>query len=301
MSALSLISRHPVATWRLWHAGLVGSGLVAYVTADEDTYALHQFSGYLFAVLAVGRLIVAAAPGIRGPWRLPQPGGKAAAPARLTRGAMFQRVRPLMTAVLIGVLLAAGLSGVGADWIHRLEKLHEAVGEATPWVVLAHVAVVVALLARLPQGLRRMATPQRALSALAAAGLLATLMGAAPPARAADPQQALLGVFTERAKAATPGFAGFDPKRGEALFLSRNTANPELPSCASCHTQDPRASGRHAKTGRAIDPMAPSVNRERFTDLAQVDKRLGRDCETVLGRACTPLEQGDFVAFMLSR
>ncbi|NCU21772.1 DUF1924 domain-containing protein, partial [Candidatus Falkowbacteria bacterium] len=31
------------------------------------------------------------------------------------------------------------------------------------------------------------------------------------------------------------------------------------------------------------------------------DKRLGRDCETVLGRACTPLEQGDFVAFMLSR
>ena len=41
---------------KLWHAWLAGGYLVAYVTADEDTYAMHLFAGY--AVLAAIAVLI---------------------------------------------------------------------------------------------------------------------------------------------------------------------------------------------------------------------------------------------------
>ena len=47
--------------------------------------------------------------------------------------------------------------------------------------------------------------------------------------------------------------------------------------------------------------MAVSVTPDRFTDLAKVEKWFRRNCNTVLGRECTPAEKGDFIAFMTSQ
>ena len=69
-------------------------------------------------------------------------------------------------------------------------------------------------------------------------------------------------------------------------------------SCTSCHTDNPKNAGRNAKTGRPIDPVAVSVNPSRFTDAGDVEKQFTRDCKSVLGRACTPLEKGDYITFM---
>jgi hypothetical protein len=44
--------------------------------------------------------------------------------------------------------------------------------------------------------------------------------------------------------------------------------------------------------------MAVSVNPARLTDIGEVEKRFRRDCKNVLGRACTPVEKGDFVTFL---
>jgi hypothetical protein len=61
--------------------------------------------------------------------------------ARKQRSPLFA----LMAAILlIGTALAAA-SGAAADFIVRLEDLHEALGEIALWLVLGHVAIVAML------------------------------------------------------------------------------------------------------------------------------------------------------------
>jgi hypothetical protein len=58
--------------------------------------------------------------------------------------------------------------------------------------------------------------------------------------------------------------------------------------------------GKHAKTNKAIEPMAPSVNPKRFSDPANVEKWFRRNCNDALGRACTTQDKGDFITYLLS-
>ena len=91
-----------------------------------------------------------------------------------------------------------------------------------------------------------------------------------------------------------------DAARGKALFTDNHTGGkPDTPSCTTCHTNDPRTGGK-ARTGKAIEPMAPSANPARFTDTAKVDKWFGRNCNSVLGRDCTALEKADVIAWLAS-
>ena len=94
--------------------------------------------------------------------------------------------------------------------------------------------------------------------------------------------------------------AGFAPsaKRGETLFRQRFAHNDKMPTCTSCHTDSPLNAGQHAVTGKAIRPLAVAANGERFADQAKVEKWFGRNCKEVVGRACTPGEKADFVAFV---
>ena len=122
--------------------------------------------------------------------------------------------------------------------------------------------------------------------------LLAVGVSAGEPAR-----DKILDGYATQARQAAPDFAGFSAERGRALYLGPHAGgNPD--SCAACHTPDPAAMGRHYRTGRAIEPMAVRANPARFTDPTEVEKRFARDCKNVLGRACTPLEKGDFITFL---
>lgn len=98
-------------------------------------------------------------------------------------------------------------------------------------------------------------------------------------------------------RAADPGFAGFSAPRGQAWFSARHGTDW---SCSTCHTVNPMAAGRHATTGRSITPLAPAANPERLTDVAKIEKWFKRNCADVLGRACTPVEKGDVVAYLTS-
>lgn len=89
----------------------------------------------------------------------------------------------------------------------------------------------------------------------------------------------------------------FTVAAGEKLY---NTVGPKQLACASCHTASPKNVGKHAKTNKAIDPLAPSVNAKRFTDAANVEKWFKRNCNDALGRACTTQEKGDFMTYVLS-
>jgi len=127
-----------------------------------------------------------------------------------------------------------------------------------------------------------------ALMLMAAAGL------AVQPAFAETPTEVLAALQKEAAT--TAGFQGFSATRGEQFFKTRHGNEW---SCSSCHTDNPAAPGKHAKTGKAIEPLAPSANAERFTNPKKVEKWFKRNCNDVLGRACTAQEKGDVLAYLL--
>lgn len=127
--------------------------------------------------------------------------------------------------------------------------------------------------------------------ALSACTLLLTA-----PAFAETPQEILDG-YTTQAKSADPAFSAFDATRGELFF--KNTHGNDW-SCASCHTQNPAEAGKHAKTDKPIEPLAPSANAERFTEPKKVEKWFKRNCGDVLDRECTALEKGDVLTYLLT-
>ena len=135
------------------------------------------------------------------------------------------------------------------------------------------------------------------LTALVFLSATATLAVAAPgPA-----QQAQLNTYSALAKAADPAFAGFSAERGKTLFLAKFTSGKaDTPSCTTCHTADPKKPGQ-TRAGKAIEPMAISMKADRYSVPAETEKWFGRNCDSVLGRACTPLEKGDFITFMVGQ
>jgi hypothetical protein len=88
-----------------------------------------------------------------------------------------------------------------------------------------------------------------------------------------------------------------NPAAGQSFF---NAKHGREWSCASCHTAQPIASGKHASTGKTIAALAPAFNPERFTDTAKTEKWFRRNCNDVLARECTAGEKADVLAWLLS-
>jgi hypothetical protein len=106
--------------------------------------------------------------------------------------------------------------------------------------------------------------------------------------------------YEGQAKKSDKSFAGFSAERGKKFFLAETTnGKGEKISCATCHTTDPKKSGK-TKAGKPIDPMAASANSKRYTDKQKVEKWFKSNCKDVYERECTPLEKGDFITFMKS-
>ena len=127
--------------------------------------------------------------------------------------------------------------------------------------------------------------------------LLAACIGTAH----ADPRRdAILASLAAKAKAENPAFKAFDTGAGKAFFVaSHSGGKPDTPSCTTCHTKDPRASGQ-TRVGKAIKPMAVSVNPDRFTDPATIEKWFTRNCNSVLGRDCSAEERGNIITYLSS-
>lgn len=92
----------------------------------------------------------------------------------------------------------------------------------------------------------------------------------------------------------------FSADRGKAFWTTKHTpvAGEPARSCSSCHSADLKKTGKHIKTGKIIQPMAPSVNPDRLSDSRKMKKWLLRNCKWVLGRVCSAQEKGDVLTFM---
>ena len=135
-----------------------------------------------------------------------------------------------------------------------------------------------------------MNTPNRSARLQRIAVLLATLALAVAGAHAESPAQIRDGYAK---------LAGTSPQaaRGQQFFSSRHGTDW---SCSSCHGSVPTVTGKHASTGKAIQPLAPAFNAERFSNPAKVEKWFRRNCNDVLGRECTAAEKADVLAWLLT-
>jgi hypothetical protein len=97
--------------------------------------------------------------------------------------------------------------------------------------------------------------------------------------------------------------AAGDAGAGKTAWTQQHTpAGADGPrSCATCHHADLTQPGKQANTGKPIEPMAVSVNPQRLTDPAKVEKWFGRNCRWTLGRDCTDTEKADFLAYIRSQ
>ena len=126
--------------------------------------------------------------------------------------------------------------------------------------------------------------------------MAALLLALGGPALAEVPPDYLRSLQAE-ARRADPALNAFSSSRGEGWFNARHGTDW---SCSTCHTGNPLAAGRHAITGRPIAPLAPAANPARLTDVDRIEKWFKRNCNDVLGRACTPAEKGDVIAWLTS-
>ncbi len=94
------------------------------------------------------------------------------------------------------------------------------------------------------------------------------------------------------------GAGPFSAAAGEQLWHSSSTHAGDKRSCTSCHGENLRQKGKHATTGKVIEPMAPSVNPTRLSDAAKIEKWFRRNCNWTLGRECTAQEKGDLLEYL---
>lgn len=120
--------------------------------------------------------------------------------------------------------------------------------------------------------------------------LAALALAGAGLAQAATPADTLASYVTLAGATASA-------QRGEQLFTRSHGREW---SCASCHGAQPVQAGKHASTGKPIEPLAPAFNAQRFTDAAKSEKWFRRNCNDVLGRECSAGEKADVLAWLLT-
>ncbi len=120
--------------------------------------------------------------------------------------------------------------------------------------------------------------------------VLLTATAAGSVTRAGTPAELLAGYAAQGTEAPSP-------KAGQQFFNNRHGREW---SCASCHGAVPTQTGKHASTGKPIDPLAPAFSVERFTDAAKAEKWFRRNCNDVLGRTCSQAEKADVLSWLLT-
>jgi len=91
-----------------------------------------------------------------------------------------------------------------------------------------------------------------------------------------------------------------DAQRGQTLWTKKFKGDARFPerSCASCHTANLKQKGKHVKTQKTIEPMAPSVGSKRLTSTREIKKWFKRNCKWTLGRECTAAEKADLLTYI---
>jgi hypothetical protein len=133
--------------------------------------------------------------------------------------------------------------------------------------------------------------------------VLAAFLGLAVLSAQADTTNAekLAKKYVGIAKSVNPEYKGTSVFDGK-LFYNRKIklGNSKETSCASCHSANPADLGKHIVTGKAIKPLSPVVNPNRFTDLDKVEDQFTQHCNDIIGTDCAAKEKADYIAYVMT-
>ena len=114
--------------------------------------------------------------------------------------------------------------------------------------------------------------------------------------------QEFMNTLKEEAKKQNPNFKEFDYDRGEKIFTSEHIGKKgKLISCVTCHTNNLSNKGKNEHTNKVIEPLSPSANADRFTEVKEVKKWLRRNFKDVYVRAGTSQEKGDVITYIINQ
>jgi hypothetical protein len=118
--------------------------------------------------------------------------------------------------------------------------------------------------------------------------IFAAIVIAAGTAAAAQSPIEQLDTYREQ------GIEQVDSVRGKGLWYAPVNER----SCTHCHGDNPADTGKHAKTGKWIAAMAPSVNPERYRSARKIEKWFLRNCKWTFGRECNTQEKADILTWL---
>jgi hypothetical protein len=124
--------------------------------------------------------------------------------------------------------------------------------------------------------------------------LFCCLLAAVPRAMASPASDAEFAQFKSE------GAGNFSAERGRQNWTREMLSREgEKRSFTTCHGSNLTQPGTHATTHKVIQPMAASVNVERYTDQKKTEKWFKRNCEWTWGRECTVQEKGDILMYLM--
>jgi len=320
---------------RIFHWSLVTAFAVAWLTAEDDFADLHTTAGYLIMGLVAFRLVwgVIGTRHARFTSFVRSPGAALAylKDLALFRGKAYVGHNPAAAWMVIALLVSLTLTGVSGMMLYGadegqgpmaavmapyhdledpLEEAHEVLAGFTLFLVGLHLAGILASsFVHRENLIRAMVTGRKevhmdtdddetgaagAWKGRAAAGVVLLLVLAAAGQGLAGQSMVPDRLDAYRAQGAGP----FTVEAGRTLWNGTYTVEGKKTQCADCHTADMTKPGKHKKTGKPIDPIAPSVQPDRLTDVKKIEKWLLRNCKETLGRECTPQEKGDVLMFI---
>ena len=114
--------------------------------------------------------------------------------------------------------------------------------------------------------------------------------------------KAYIDELKKEAKDQNPSFVDFSAKNGEILFKTENIGkeNKKL-SFVSSHGNNLSQKAQNIFTGKDINPLAPSVNKARLSDVKEVKKWLKRNFKDVFLREGTAEQKGDVLYYIMSK
>ena len=116
-----------------------------------------------------------------------------------------------------------------------------------------------------------------------------------------EPSKALNDYMNElkiEARKTNPNFKEFDVIKGKDIFFTSNVVDGKKISCVSCHSDNLAKSGQNIKTNKIIEPLSPSANKSRLTDIKEMKKWLRRNFNDVYKREGTAEEKGNVLLYI---
>lgn len=131
--------------------------------------------------------------------------------------------------------------------------------------------------------------------------ILVALLGLASFSAQADTNtaQQLANDYGAYAKKLNPKVT-LSAEAGRAFYTQKVEINGKDMSCAACHTDNPANAGKHNESGKAIKPMSPSANPDRFKEVQKSQQGFTKHCKDLYGKDCKPEDKANFISYLLT-